>query len=250
MNRDMSEMLDEWPHEAGELQVRIIQSNDGREKLQVRLDLGIIQMEMSGRPDGKRPHGCESLLDFHISEAERVGGGYVLEEDDCAALQAEGVQYYHRYVSLMQIEEFAKVARDTARNLKLFDFVREHCPDEEQVAAFEQFRPYVLMMHTRARAAEAAKTGRLSAARAIVREGRQQILDACGEREPGEPLPAEILSLNEWAAVFFNSVTPDPRDILHNAMEEAIRAEAYERAAELRDQIRALEEANTASHDQ
>lgn len=244
MSWDLTELLKAWPHEAGELQVRIVEGLDGRGKLQVRLDLGVIQMELDGRPDGQRPHGCESLLDHHIRLAAQAGGDYELKAGDCAELQAEGVQYYHRYVSLMHIEEFGRVARDTARNLKLFDFVRDHCPEPEHVAAFEQFRPYVIMMHTRARAAEAARSGRLNAARKIVEEGRNQIAESISGREPGDPLPPEVAALNEWASEFLNSVTPDPRELLSNAMEEAIREEAYERAAELRDQLRALEAAS------
>ncbi len=248
MNKDMSEILEEWPHESGELQVRIIEGHDGHAKLQVRLDLGIIQMNLDGRPDGLRPNGCESLLDYHLQKAALTPGRYLLDADDCAALQAEAVQYYHRYVSLMHLNEFEKVARDTARNLKLLDFVSNHCEEPEQAAVFEQFRPYVLMMHTRARAGAAAKAGRLSAAHSIIRKGRQQILQAYGEREPGEPLPVEITALNEWASDFLRSIPPDPRDQLNSAMEEAIRQEAYERAAELRDQLRALDQASIATH--
>ena len=36
---------------------RKIVGEDGKEKLQVRLDLGLLQMELNGRPDGERPHG-------------------------------------------------------------------------------------------------------------------------------------------------------------------------------------------------
>ena len=43
--------------------------SDGKEKVQLRLDLGLIQMEMSGRPDGTRPKSCESLLTYHQGRA-------------------------------------------------------------------------------------------------------------------------------------------------------------------------------------
>src|ERR1700689_565485 len=54
----------DWQFEAGEINVRKIIGLDGAPKLQMRLDLGLLQMELSGRPDGHRPHGCESLLEF------------------------------------------------------------------------------------------------------------------------------------------------------------------------------------------
>ena len=40
--------------------------------MQLRIDLGILQMEMTGRPDGQRPHNCESLLVYHQRRAERA----------------------------------------------------------------------------------------------------------------------------------------------------------------------------------
>ena len=70
MNLDLNSLLEGWPHEPGQIRVRKIQGMDGREKIQLRLDLGLIQMETTGRPDGLRPNGCESLLDWHRERAE------------------------------------------------------------------------------------------------------------------------------------------------------------------------------------
>ena len=59
MNLDLNTLLRDWPHEPGAIKVRKIIGLDGREKLQLRIDLGVLQMEMTGRPDGARPQGCE-----------------------------------------------------------------------------------------------------------------------------------------------------------------------------------------------
>ena len=61
MSLDLNTLLKDWPHETGAIKVRKIIGLDGREKLQLRIDLGMLQMEMTGRPDGHRPHNCESL---------------------------------------------------------------------------------------------------------------------------------------------------------------------------------------------
>ena len=37
----------------------------------MRIDLGLIQMEIDGRPDGERPEGYESLLEFYEAKAQR-----------------------------------------------------------------------------------------------------------------------------------------------------------------------------------
>ena len=51
-------MLRGWDYEPGTLNVRKVNGMDGEPKLQMRLDLGLLQMEMNGRPDGRRfPRG-------------------------------------------------------------------------------------------------------------------------------------------------------------------------------------------------
>src|SRR2546429_3051272 len=155
MSLDLNSILKDWPHENGSIKVRKVAGLDGREKLQLRVDLGVLQMEMTGRPDGRRPHNCESLLEYYQKRAARAGQkdeAYELTPEQCAELQQEGIQYYHRYISLFQINDFTGVIRDTQRNLELFNFVSEYAEREELSQSLEQFRPYVLMMNTRARA--------------------------------------------------------------------------------------------------
>ena len=64
--QDISRVLREWTFDATKVNVRRILGEDGKEKIQLRLDLGVLQMEVDGRPDGKRPFGQESLLDYHL----------------------------------------------------------------------------------------------------------------------------------------------------------------------------------------
>ncbi|HEX3817032.1 MAG TPA: hypothetical protein VHW03_01950, partial [Chthoniobacterales bacterium] len=109
MSLDLNTLLQDWPHENGTIKVRKVPGLDGREKLQLRIDLGMLQMEMDGRPDGQRPHNCESLLTYHqrrAARAESRGEEYDLTAEQCGELQQEGIQYYHRYLSLFQLEDF------------------------------------------------------------------------------------------------------------------------------------------------
>ena len=55
--KDLSRLLREWDYDSNKLNVRRIIGEDGREKIQLRVDLGVLQMEVAGRPDGKRPFG-------------------------------------------------------------------------------------------------------------------------------------------------------------------------------------------------
>jgi hypothetical protein len=245
-NLDLNNLLEDWPHEPGAVKARKIIGNDGREKIQLRIDLGLMQMEVVGRPDGQRPFGFESLLDYHQARAREVegrGGTYELDQADLLLLQQEGHQYYHRYLSMFQLREYPSVIRDTERNLGLFDFVSGHCDDEEfKWGAFEQYRPYVLMMKTRASASLELQKERSSRAIEIIEQGKQQIeqfYQGIGQAQ-WINTSTELGFLNEWLTELRENLPLSPLEIMERDLERAIAAEAYERAAELRDAIRKL----------
>src|SRR5436190_18113721 len=117
MSLDLNTILKDWPHENRAIKVRKILGLDGRQKLQMRLDLGVLQMELTGRPDGVRPHGCESLLEYfeaQLKEHERINGtelGFHLTRRQCSQLREEAGMYYHRYLGLFVLEDFTSVVR-------------------------------------------------------------------------------------------------------------------------------------------
>lgn len=244
MSLDLNDLLRDWPHEPGQIKVRKIIGSDGREKIQLRIDLGLIQMETSGRPDGQKQHGYESLLAYHqtlAKEKEEAGEAFVLSADEVAELQQEGIQYYHRYIALFQLNDFAGVIRDTERNLSLFDFVSAHAEREELAASLEQFRPYVIMMNTRARASiELEREDFLEAIRLIER-GRDRIAEIFTESGSPEMISRspEIAFLDEWLDEIRAKKPMSKLEKMQREMEKAIANEAYERAAELRDAIKA-----------
>jgi hypothetical protein len=250
MSLDLNTILRDWPHEPGAIKVRKIVGLDGHEKLQLRIDLGVLQMEMTGRPDGVRPHGCESLLAYHqLRAAHAVGRGetYQLTPEQCAELQQEGIQYYHRYLSLFQINDFAGVVRDTQRNLDLFTFVAEYTDREELSWTLQQFRPYVLMMNTRAKASIFLAQGKFGEAMIEIERGRDAILDFFQKSNFPElaSKSSEIAFLDEWLDEVKAKRPLSKLEIMQREMETAIAKELYEKAAELRDAIKQLK---TQSH--
>src|SRR5256885_8013785 len=113
MNFDMSHLLDKWEYRPGQVMVRKFVGKDGNEKIQLRVDLGILQMNLEGRPDGKRPLGHPSLFDFykqklykHIAAHNGDDEGFELTLEDCAKLQLEALQYHHRYICLLQLDDY------------------------------------------------------------------------------------------------------------------------------------------------
>jgi UvrB/uvrC motif len=246
MSLDLNSLLKDWPHEAGAIKVRKIIGLDGKEKLQLRIDLGILQMEMTGRPDGQRPHNCESLLVYHQRCAERAqarGENYELTPEQCNELQQEGIQYYHRYLSLFQINEFEDVIRDTQRNLDLFEFVAKHVDRDELIWSLQQFRPYVLMMNTRAKASVLLGQGRFADAMGEIERGRDAIQEFFQQSNFPElaAKSSELAFLEEWLEEVSSKRPLSKLEVMQREMEVAIASELYERAAELRDAIKMLQ---------
>jgi hypothetical protein len=244
-NLDLNDLLDGWPHEPGQVKARKIVGRDGGEKIQLRIDLGLIQMELNGRPDGVRPHGFESLLHYHQAKSAMVKSGdqaYALSDADITALQQEGAQYYHRYLSLFQLRDFPNVIRDTERNLEMLDFVSEHATDEDSKWTLEQFRPYVIMMNTRAKASLELKDGNTGVAVKLIEAGKVKI--ETFYRSIGQPewieSSNELAFLSDWLKEVRDAVPLTPLELMERDLKRAIADEAYERAAELRDAIRSL----------
>jgi hypothetical protein len=247
MLEDLDPMLRDWPYEPGSIQVRLIQGADGQSKIQMRLDLGILQMEMKGRPDGQNPFGCESLLEHYEKIAKRAAqegkvDSFKLTTEDCVKLQQEGIQYYHRYIALFQLQHYDAVIRDTGRNLRLFDFVGKHAEKPEMVNMFQQFRPYVLMMLTRARGMLALEKQNYPQALEHIQEGTSNIRNFLEEHFPPELIEqsAEINFLQNWEKELQDQRPLTPREKLRQQMLEAVQQEDYERAARLRDALKEL----------
>ena len=89
---DISAALRGWNFQPGQVNVRLIRGNDGKPKLQLRLDLGLLQMELNGRPDGKRPHRSPTELDFHSRRLQNIfkrhgsERNFALTPEECQAL--------------------------------------------------------------------------------------------------------------------------------------------------------------------
>ena len=96
IRRDIDALLKKWDFRPGEVIARLVKARDGREVLQMRVDMGLLQMETDLRPDGLRPHGAETYYDYLVGEVIREGGDFRLSKEQCAEADREFVQYYHR----------------------------------------------------------------------------------------------------------------------------------------------------------
>jgi hypothetical protein len=246
VSKDITPLLRGWDYEPGTINVRRINGLDGAPKLQMRLDLGLLQMELTGRPDGTRPHGCESLLEYYedqLQDHKRRNGtelGFHLTSDQCSALREEAGLYYHRYLSLYVLEDFPAVVRDTERNLRVLDFCGKFAVDEQDRLVLEQYRPYITMMNTRASASILFKEERYQPALAIVNEGLEKIKEFFTQFGQPEAFTQanEVKVLKQFARDIRKKLPIDPIVKLQSQLDKAVRAEEYEEAARLRDEIK------------
>ncbi len=240
MMDDIAAILKDWRYLPNDVNVRIITGQDGRPKLQMRLDLGLLQMELDGRPDGQRPHRFETYFNYFLEKSRRPKAGkshaFHLTPMDCWLLQQEAIQFYHRYLALMRLGDFSRVIRDTTRNLHVFDFVARHARDEEIVWSFEQYRPYVIVMKTRACTSLSMEAKDHAQALDHIRIGMRQLrrhYRQYGDKAGEDRLELELL--REWALEVKKKRPLSERERLRRDLARAIRNEEYEQAAILRD---------------
>jgi hypothetical protein len=243
MIRDLRTILDGWNFEPGKISVRKIIGRDGREKLQTRIDLGVLQMECAGRPDGRRPHGCESLLEYHEQRLRAhiaVSGDdqdFALSPEECRDLRHEAYLYYQRYLSRYVLEEFDGVEQDSARNLRVIDLCARYAAAERDRVMLQMQRAYVMMMHTRARAQLAVSRGQPEEAVRIVEQGIAELERQGAEAEADESWMREANTLRAVRRELLERLPDDAPAKLQSELEWALATEDYERAAELRDRL-------------
>lgn len=158
MSNDIGEILRSWEFDPDSIIIRKIDGDDGKEKIQIRINLGILQMEMDGRPDGK-----ESMLDYYdslIEQSKRIDGTtetFVITEKDMREIDIEIMQYYQRRICFFALNEYIGAKKDAEHNLHLMDIIKNYCKDKEYIDSHEQYRPFVIMERTRAAGLECLK---------------------------------------------------------------------------------------------
>ena len=247
---DLRKLLKAWPYDP-ENDARILQGEDGRELLQVRTPLGLEQYELEGRPDGLRPHGMESALEHHLqrlNQAKFSGreADFRLDPEECRELFHEGTLYYFRYVRLFQLKDWARTVRDTSRNLRAFDLLHRYARREEDQQFLEKWRPYILRVYASAAAMLEVDKGAYDEASRITRETIRKIesLDDLEDETFRFERERSITALRELESQIQKNRPLSELEKLEHQLRRAIDTQEFERAARLRDRIRALRQQN------
>ncbi len=250
MDRDLTEMLADWQYDADD-QYRMIKARDGRQVLQVRQPLGIEQYELDGRPDGTRPYGKESvlteMLDRLGSWDDAGAGSFLIDHDDFLRLQNEGMLYYYRYLILFQMGDFERTISDTRHNLQICELVERFVAEADDQKEILQYLPYIIRMNAVAGAMLQLGAEDPGAARDMLQRAIDEI-SALDEVDTPTYHYERLRSLQylRTALKQIKAPTQTVLEQLNTALDEAVEQEAYERAAELRDRIHALQQQRRA----
>jgi|LakMenEpi03Aug12_release.lakeMendotaPanAssembly.Ray.scaffolds.fasta_scaffold159637_2 hypothetical protein len=228
MDDDLTDLLNAFPHEPGRINARLIRGTDGREHLQVRVELGVLQMAVDGRPDG----GTTVL-----SERHRLG-----EPAYAALARLELVQIQQRALAFLSIGDSARALRDAEMVLDgLAAMIRRGPVDEVDWAEGARFS--VIVLRTRAVVAGLVAAGRPREAPAAIDAGLALLRGAAERIGLGERFETlgDVQALRTLRETLVPQLPPAQRGELEDRLRAAVRAENYELAAILRDELRRLD---------
>jgi tetratricopeptide (TPR) repeat protein len=251
-SKDLNLFLSDWPEDDGTMRARKLTAG-GQEFIQLRVELGLLQMHLDARPDGERPGGFDSALDMLRDRVERTGCEKITEEQRSLLLR-ELLQFYRRRVSLMALAKAAqarddadeadscyrRAIRDGDHNLAILDLLREDL-GEFEFDEPEHDRPFTLMhlaichaersllVHDPDEAIEHLKAG-VAAIRICVQE-----VEESEEQEEAldvEPFVHELRRFERHIRRRYGR-----RRTLLEQLHDAVAAEDFEKAARLRDAL-------------
>jgi hypothetical protein len=241
VNQDIDFILENWEFKPGVAQARLIQTRDGRQVIQLRIDLGVLQLETNGRPDGARPHGHATYYEYLQDQARlahKTGQKFLLSEEHCQEADREFLQFYHRRMCWLALRQYARAIRDADHTLAFMDFVKHHAPNEEYLHAHEQYRGFVLFQRTKAAAALQVEKNVPDQAINEVRAGLDRIRSfyASYEREEEMEQDPMVQHLRQIETTLREQY--DIESTMEEQLQQAIADEDYERAARLRDAMK------------
>lgn len=224
---DLSDILAGFQYEPGRVTARLVKAADGREVLQVRVELGVLQMECDGRPDG---------LQSVVAAGRGLGSSVA-----AAAARLEVAQVQQRAVAFLAVGDPGRAVRDADWILATLARLAAEAPVAEREWA-ESARFSVVVLRTRATVAAHLRMGRTREASGAVDDGLRRLhaeAVVLGIDDQFDQL-ADVRALRTLRESLVPQLPPAERGELEARLEAAVRAENYELAAILRDELRRL----------
>ncbi len=234
---DIDLILHQWPFKPGVIAARLVRADDNREVIQMRIEMGLLQMETTGRPDGEHPGGAETCLEWLEELALTQGESFAPNEAQCMEIDREFMQFYHRRICCLALRQFARALADADHVLALMDFAAAHSPNEQWTISHEQYRPFVLFHRVQAAAMLALDESGAEAAIETINQGLERMREVfvkfgAEDEFDQDELVTQLAAMKE-------SLRQEYRvgKTLAEQLADAVAAEEYERAARLRDKI-------------
>lgn len=233
----LDDLLKDWEFDPHTLNVRMVKGNDGRDVIQMRVDMGILQLETIARPDGQVIEGYPSYLEY-LQETLLATPELVLDEDQCMEVDREFMQFYHRRICWLRLQYYNRAVMDADHTLRLMDVSERVSPDEDWTRSHEQYRPFVLFHRTQAAALGALEDNE-SGEEAVqaINIGLETIREFFTKHEAEEhfdedELVVRLVELRETLRSEY-----EVGQTLREKLSTAVEQEQYELAAKLRDEL-------------
>jgi hypothetical protein len=247
MDLDLNTLLREWGCWRDEVCARLIRGQDGAELVQLRVDLGVLQMWPDGRPDGLRYRGHPSAYEYFCHETRF---GRDPRTEDWQELHRELQQHNYRRLAFSTLAEdalrekgsaqarshVARVLRDIDRCLAILEVMQANEEQWDQVLGL--LIPTLIFnrarLLARLRVAEGGFEEAIEAVEAGVTDLEQALVEIGfdEEQQAGNPALAYLRQmgqrLREQSGIALT---------LREQLDEAIEREDFERAARLRDEL-------------
>jgi hypothetical protein len=240
VKQDIDFILEGWEFKPGMVQARLVQAR-GRQVIQMRVDLGVLQLETDGRPDGAQPHGHETYFDYLQGQARMTAKGkrgFALGEEQCQEADREFVQFYHRRICWLALRNYTRAVQDADHTLTFMDFVKAHSPSEDYTQAHEQYRGFVLFQRTQAAAMAQVEHNKPERAVDEIRAGLEHMRSFFAAYEMEEQMDEDGMVQHLRGMEKSLREQYDIGETTQEQLNRAIAEEDYERAAELRDQLK------------
>ncbi|MEW6249868.1 MAG: UvrB/UvrC motif-containing protein [Planctomycetota bacterium] len=257
MTLDLDEVISGWDCPPGELRARLVTGRDGGECLQLRIDLGVMQMALTDRPDGARCHGLPTTRAC-IEHELRVGGAGLTPEH-WAELDRELLQTNYRRMAYAAVADgalqegneaqarqcLAGALADIETCLATLRLLTAHSPQAQTAEHSPQTQPYASLQPTllfdRARLSTQLRIveGRFEEAIEYAEAGAAQLDEllaglGCDEEQRAED--GGLRYLRELGRQLRQEY--GITETLAEQLSEAIANEDFETAARLRDQLK------------
>jgi hypothetical protein len=240
---DLQQILDGWNRTARERCARFLRAEDGSDLVQLRIDLGLLQMHADGRPDGSRD---ATLLD---RASRALDAGQDIGEEEWERLHRELQQFNYRRIALMELAGaeddvgaaedaepwLQRALRDTQHCLRILQLESRHDRGRSENVSL---LPTLILNRTRLLARIESLQNRPEQAVDAIEDGLEALRElmreaGCSEEQcRDDPTLNYLVQLSRRIRRRFHV-----RRTLREQLTDAVQREDYETAARLRDEL-------------